>query len=103
MTCRDVSADELLRSGYAQRVVATSSLDDEISTLLEQLLAVAPGPLAMTRAMTAAVGRTHPAMSASWADADHQQWAFTEAEYLQVAANYMQKFGSAGRKSTEQD
>ncbi len=101
MTCRDVRADELLRSGFAQRVVPDSSLDDEVATLLGQLLSVPPGPLAMTRAMTAALGRSHPAMSAGWADADLQQWAFTEAEYRQAAANYMQHFGSARSRSTE--
>ncbi len=92
MTCRDVQSDELLRCGFAQRVVAEARLDDEVSQLLEQLLAVPPGPLSMTRAMTAALGRAHPAMSAGWADADHQQWAFREDEYRQVAATYMQRF-----------
>jgi enoyl-CoA hydratase/carnithine racemase len=103
MTCRDVSSDELLRSGFAQRVVATSSLDDAVSTLVDQLLAVPPGPLAMTRAMTAAIGRSHPAMSAGWGDADHQQWAFTESEYRQVAADYMRTFGSSGDPSAAKD
>jgi enoyl-CoA hydratase/carnithine racemase len=103
MTCRDVSSDELLRSGFAQRIAPRSSLDDEVAALLDQLLAVSPGPLAMTRAMTAALGRSHPAMSASWADADHQQWAFTEAEYRQVAASYMTTFGTAGGGSPEKD
>jgi enoyl-CoA hydratase/carnithine racemase len=96
MTCRPVQSDELLRSGYAQRVVAASNLDDELTALLDQLLALPPGPLAMTRAMTAALGRSHPSMAAGWADADLQQWAFTEAEYRQVAANYMQSFGRPG-------
>jgi hypothetical protein len=41
--------------------------------------------------MTAALGRGHPAMSAGWGDADHQQWAFTEDEYRQVASEYMRK------------
>src|SRR6202034_2749954 len=31
MTCRDVSSDELLRSGFAQRVVAASQLNDEVA------------------------------------------------------------------------
>jgi enoyl-CoA hydratase/carnithine racemase len=93
MTCREVQADELLRSGFAQRVVPASELDHEMATLLDQLLAVPPGPLAMTRSMTAALGRSHPAMAAGWGDADHQQWAFTEDEYRQVAARYMSTFG----------
>jgi enoyl-CoA hydratase/carnithine racemase len=97
MTCRDVHSEELLRCGFAQRVVAESRLDDEVSVLLDQLLAVPPGPLAMTRAMTATLGRCHPAMSAAWADADHQQWAFTEAEYRQAASSYIQKVSYQSR------
>ncbi|HEY2213850.1 MAG TPA: enoyl-CoA hydratase/isomerase family protein [Acidimicrobiales bacterium] len=93
MTCRPVRSDELLRSGFAQRVVPTPQLDDEIATLLSQLLAIPPGPLAMTRAMTAALGRSHPAMAAGWGDADHQQWTFTEAEYRAVATRYMENLG----------
>jgi enoyl-CoA hydratase/carnithine racemase len=91
MTCRDVYADELLRSGYAQRVTPIAGLDAEVATVVRQLVAVPPGPLAMTRSMTATLGRTHPAMAAGWGDADHQQWAFTEDEYRQVASEYMQK------------
>jgi enoyl-CoA hydratase/carnithine racemase len=91
MTCREVGAEELLRCGFAQRVVADAQLDAEVALVVEQLLSVPPGPLAMTRSMTAALGRGHPAMAAGWGDADHQQWAFTEDEYRQVASEYMQK------------
>jgi enoyl-CoA hydratase/carnithine racemase len=89
MTCRPVPAGELLRSGYAQRLVPRADLDDAVAECTAQLLAVPAGPLAMTRAMTAAIGRTHPAMATAWADADHQQWAFTEDEYLQTATAYL--------------
>jgi enoyl-CoA hydratase/carnithine racemase len=91
MTCREVYADELLRCGFVQRVVSGALLDAEVSNVVQQLLSVPSGPLAMTRSMTAALGRGHPAMSAGWGDADHQQWAFTEAEYRQGASEYMQK------------
>jgi enoyl-CoA hydratase/carnithine racemase len=97
MTCRSVHSDELLRSGFAQRVVAEADLDGEVSELLEQLLAVPPGPLAMTRAMTAALGRSHPAASAAWADPDNQQWAFTESEYRDAAASYMERLRGRSR------
>ena len=43
----------------------------------------------MTRAMTSALGRTHPAMAASWGDADHQQWSFTEDEYRDAVVSYL--------------
>lgn len=90
MTCRSVSADELSRSGYAQRVVPTAELDAAVSACVDQLLAVPPGPLAMTRSMMSAIGRTSPAMVAAWGDADHQQWSFTESEYRQAASSYIQ-------------
>lgn len=90
MTCRAVDVDELLRTGYVTRV-ATSSLDESVAECVDQLLAVPPGPLAMTRAMTSAIGRTAPAMVAGWGDADHQQWAFTEAEYRDAARAYVQR------------
>jgi enoyl-CoA hydratase/carnithine racemase len=93
MTCRPVHADELLRAGFAQRLAPAGSLDAAVDECIAQLLAVPPGPLAMTRAMTAAIGRTHPAMAAGWGDADHQQWSFTEDEYREAARGYLQARG----------
>lgn len=87
MTCRPVLVDELLRTGYVTR--AAETLDTALDECVDQLLAVPPGPLAMTRAMTAAIGRTSPAMVAGWGDADHQQWSFTEAEYRDAARTYV--------------
>src|SRR3954471_1757493 len=90
MTCRAISADELHRSGYAQRVVPTGDLDAAVEECVGQLLAVPPGPLAMTRAMLSAISRTSPGMVAAWGDADHQQWSFTEAEYRQAARSHIE-------------
>jgi enoyl-CoA hydratase/carnithine racemase len=90
MTCREVRAEELHRCGFAQRLVPGADLDDAVAACVSQLLAVAPGPLAMTRAMTAAIGRTNPVMVAGWGDADHQQWAFTEEEHRAAASAYVQ-------------
>ncbi len=95
MTCRDVGADELLRAGFVQRCVAPDALDGAVDACVAQLLAVPAGPLAMTRAMFAAIGRTHPAMATAWADADHQQWAFLEEEYREAARRYVR--GVTGR------
>jgi enoyl-CoA hydratase/carnithine racemase len=89
MTCRTVAADELLRTGYATRVAPAEGFNGAVATLVDQLLAVPPGPLAMTRAMTAAIGRTSPAMAAGWGDADHQRWAFTEDEYRDAVRRYL--------------
>lgn len=90
MTCRPVPADELLRSGFAQRVAPADDFDAAVDECITQLLAIPPGPLAMTRAMTAAIGRAAPGMVAGWADADLQQWAFTEDEYRRAARAYLQ-------------
>lgn len=89
MTCRPVGADELLRSGFVQRLVPAAELDDAVEECVGQLLAVPPGPLAMTRALTSAIGRTSPAMVAGWGDADHQQWAFTEDEFRDAVRSYL--------------
>ena len=89
MTCRPVLAEELHRCGFAQRLVPRAELDDAVATCVAQLLAVPPGPLAMTRSMTSALGRSHPAMAAGWGDADHQQWAFTEEEHREAARAYV--------------
>lgn len=96
MTARVVRSDELLRSGFAQRVVAASDLDAAVDECVAQLLAVPPGPLAMTRAMTSAIGRTAPAMATGWADADIQHWVFDEDEYRQTAARYVRGVGRGG-------
>jgi len=89
MTCRAVEATELLRSGYVQRLVPAAELDAAVDACVAQLLAVPPGPLAMTRAMTSAIARSTPAMVAAWSDPDHQQWSFTEAEYRDAARAYI--------------
>jgi enoyl-CoA hydratase/carnithine racemase len=90
MTGRPVTADELQRSGFAQRLVPRADLDAAVEECIDQLTAMPAAPLAMARAMTAAIGRTHPAMVAGWGDADHQQWAFTEAEYRDAARSYIE-------------
>lgn len=91
MTCRPVEADELLRTGFATRVVPAAELDAAVEACVDELLAIPPAPLAMTRAMTAALGRGHPAMTAAWADADLQMWSFTEDEYREAARAYAQR------------
>jgi enoyl-CoA hydratase/carnithine racemase len=91
MTCRPVAADELLRAGYAQRVVPPEQLDAAVDECVAQLLAVPGGPLAMTRAMTAAIGRAAPAMVAGWADADLMHWSLTEEEYRAAVREYFQR------------
>lgn len=91
MTGRPVRSDELLRSGFAQRVVPRDELDDAVASCVDELTSMPAGPLAMTRSLTAAIGRTTPAMVAGWADPDALQWSFREPEGQQAAAEYDQR------------
>ncbi len=96
LTGRVVEPAELLRTGYVTRLVPAAELDDAVAGLTDELVAVPPGPLAMTRAMTAAIGRSNPAFAAAWADADIQQWTFGEDEYH--AAIHRHLDGNASRR-----
>lgn len=89
MTGRVVDADELLRTGYVTRLVAEADFDDAVASLIAELEAAPPGPLALTRAMTAAIGRANPAFAAAWADADLQQWTFGEDDYHRAMHRYL--------------
>lgn len=93
MTARQVHADELALSGFAQRLVPRDDLDAAVEECVAQLLATPAGPAAMTRAMFAAIGRSQPAIAAGWADADLQQWAFTEDEYRAHVSRYVRGVG----------
>ncbi len=75
---RLVHHEELLRSGFAQQVVASADLAATVDAYADTLLAVSPPVLAMTRAMTSALDRSHPAMAAGWADADLLHWSIAE-------------------------
>jgi len=100
MTARSVAAPELVRTGWAQRCAPTGSLDAETEALVSELLVVPPAPLALTRSMTAALGRAATGMQLGWADADLQQWALTEDEYREVIRRYVKEIGSG--KSDDQ-
>lgn len=94
MTARKVFADELHRSGWAQRMVAANDLTIKTEALIQELLDIPAAPLAMTRAMTSALGRATPGMALGWADADMQQWAFTEEEYKETIRSYAKNIGT---------
>ena len=88
MTARKVFAQELKQSGWAQRLVPQGKLVEETDSLINQLLDIPAASLAMTRSMTSALGRSTSGMSLGWADADLQQWAFTEDEYKKTIRSY---------------
>lgn len=88
MTGRSVSAAELLRTGYVTRLVEPAALDEAVTACVDELVAMPAGPLAMTRALTAAIGRTTPAMVAGWADPDVLAWSFQDPEGRDAARDY---------------
>ena len=94
MTTRKVFADELVQCGWAQRCVNTDDLSQQTETLIEELLAVPPAALALTRSMTSALGRAKSGMQLGWADADLQQWALTEDEHKETVERYVQSIRS---------
>lgn len=79
---------------WAQRVAPDGDLQTTTQKMIDELLAVPPAALAMTRSMTSALGRSAPGMNMGWADADLQQWALTEEEYKETVRNYASKVGS---------
>jgi enoyl-CoA hydratase/carnithine racemase len=94
MTTRKVHADELMQSGWAQRLSDTGALSQTTTELIDELLGVPPAALAMTRSMTSALGRAQSGMQLGWADADLQQWALTEEEYKETVERYVKTLRS---------
>lgn len=97
MTTRKVFSDELKQCGWAQRVAVDDALESTTEQLIAELLEVPAAALAMTRAMTSALGRSASGMALGWADADLQQWALTEEEYKETVKAYARKL--AGKKN----
>ncbi|MFT5209906.1 MAG: enoyl-CoA hydratase [Flavobacterium sp.] len=98
MTARKVHAAELKQTGWAQRVTPENRLREETDQLCDELLAIPPASLAMTRSLTSALGRSASGMSMGWADADLQQWAFTEEEYKETIRSYAKNIGDNSKK-----
>ncbi|MEP0202989.1 MAG: enoyl-CoA hydratase/isomerase family protein [Halioglobus sp.] len=100
MTARKVDATELKKSGWAQRLVPNTELHSATEKLIDELIAIPAASLAMTRSMTSALGRSTSGMAMGWADADLQQWAFTEDEYQATVRSYTQAIGNKSKKPT---
>ena len=73
-------------------------LENTTSQLINELLNIPPASLAMTRSLTSALGRSAAGMSMGWADADLQQWAFTEEEYKETIRSYSKNIGEKSKK-----
>ncbi|MFT4728837.1 MAG: enoyl-CoA hydratase/carnithine racemase [Granulosicoccus sp.] len=97
MTARKVHAPELRQSGWAQRLAAPEELEKTTNQLITELLNIPAASLAMTRSLTSAMGRSASGMSMGWADADLQQWAFTEDEYKETIRSYAKNIGDKSK------
>ena len=90
MTGRVLGAAEALSAGFVQRMVPADELVAAVDALVESLLAMPAGPLAMTRSMFSALGRERLG-AAAWADADLLGWSVTEPESQAAAAAYAER------------
>lgn len=87
MTGRTMDAEEARQCGFVQRLAAAGGLEAAVGELTRELLAMPTAPLAMTKAMTHAVGQER-GMALAWADADLLHWSGREPESRDAAAGY---------------
>ncbi len=85
LTGRVMGAEEAVRCGFVQRLA--DDLAAGAQECVDELLAMPAAPLAMTKAMTRALGQ--PAMNVAWADADLLQWSRAEPEGREAAEAYV--------------
>ena len=88
MTGRQIDGAEAQRCGFVQRLAAAGQLDAAVRQLVQELLAMPAAPLALTKAMTRALGKERGAALA-WADADLLQWSGREPESRDAAVSYL--------------
>ncbi|MEX0874866.1 MAG: enoyl-CoA hydratase/isomerase family protein [Actinomycetota bacterium] len=99
MTGRTLDAREALHCGFVQRVCRPDELEKATDGLVQELLDMPPGPLAITRSMFAAISRD--AMGAAgWADADLLSWSGREPESREAAADYAKRLGAKRPKDS---
>ncbi len=91
LTGRVVDAGELLRTGFVTRLVPDDTRTAATAAIVDELVAMPPGPLAVSRSMFAAISTSMPAMATAWADADLQQWTFGEDEYHEAIHRYLDR------------
>jgi enoyl-CoA hydratase/carnithine racemase len=80
MTGRRLPAEEALAWGYAHRVVSPGDLENEVDTLVGELVARPAAALAMTVDALRALGRAVSAPDVAWADPDLLRWSLADPE-----------------------
>lgn len=90
MTGRVLDGPAALTHGFVQRLVPAADLPAATDALVAELMAMPPGPLAMTKSMFAAISRDRLG-PAAWADPDLLTWSVTEPESQAAAVAYVQR------------
>jgi enoyl-CoA hydratase/carnithine racemase len=90
MTGRVMDVHEANACGFVQRVVP--SLEGGVEAICRELLSMPDAPLRITKAMTAAIGRSQMG-AAAWSDADVLSWSLSEPESRDAAARYAARRG----------
>lgn len=89
MTGRTLGADEALAWGLVQRIGG----EDELERVVSELLAMPPGPLAVTKDAFRAYGRTLVSLDAAWADPDLLDAARRDPGAAEAGAEYLRRRG----------
>ena len=96
ITCRPFGAEEALRLGLLNRVVAASELDRTIEDLAAQIAAKPRVAVAATKRHVNAVAAGISQSARSWSDADGLLAAIADPEARAAAAAYLQRMRGAG-------
>jgi enoyl-CoA hydratase/carnithine racemase len=98
MTGRRLEGPDALACGFVQRLVPAGELADATDGLVDELLAMPAGPLAITRSMFSAIGRDRLG-AVAWADADILGWSLGEPESQAAAVEYTQQRAERKRRN----
>lgn len=99
MTCRPFDADEALRAGFLNRVVASDALDREVDELVGQLAAKATFALLSTKRHVNAVTAQMVGIDRAWADADALVAGLRDPEGREKQAAYIASLAQRRAKS----
>lgn len=89
MTCRPFDAEEAFHAGFLNRVVDDDRLDDDVESLVQQLVGKAKLALLETKAHVNAVTESMVGTGRSWADADGLAAGLRDPEGRAAAEAYV--------------
>lgn len=98
ITCRRFGAEEALRLGLLNRVVAADELDRAVEELAAAIAAKPRGAVGATKRHVNAVAAGMSGPERSWSDADGLLAALADPEARAAAAAYLERMRGAGSK-----